>query len=72
MAPARLPKSRRRQAASRMRNQRGFRDADDGETAPKGKIKGYSLVFDVVRRFAQPLGIELPKWEGRIIETKKG
>jgi putative DNA methylase len=47
-------------------------DTDDGETAPKGKINGYSLVFDVVRRFAQPLGIELPKWEGRIIETKKG
>jgi len=34
--------------------------------------KGFSLVFDVVRRFAQPLGIDLPKWEGRIIETKKG
>lgn len=34
--------------------------------------KGYSLVFDVVRRFAQPLGIDLPKWEGRVIETKKG
>lgn len=33
---------------------------------------GYTLVFDVVRRFAQPLGIELPKWERRIIETKKG
>ncbi|MBW1732439.1 MAG: hypothetical protein JRJ75_16435 [Deltaproteobacteria bacterium] len=26
----------------------------------------------MVRRFAQPLGIDLPKWEGRIIETKKG
>jgi adenine-specific DNA methylase/REP element-mobilizing transposase RayT len=37
-----------------------------------GKSCGYTLVFDVVRRFAQPLGIELPKWEGRIIETKKG
>jgi putative DNA methylase len=35
-------------------------------------LRGYTLVFDVVRRFAQPLGIELPKWEGRIIETKKG
>jgi hypothetical protein len=44
---------------------------DDEDHAPKGKAKGYSLVFDVVRRFAQPLGIELPKWEGRIIETKK-
>ena len=45
---------------------------DDDEAAPQGKTKGYSLVFDVVRRFAQPLGIDLPKWEGRIIETKKG
>ena len=25
-----------------------------------------------MRRFAQPLGIDLPKWEGRVIETKKG
>jgi adenine-specific DNA methylase len=33
---------------------------------------GFSLPFDVVRRFAQPLGIYLPNWEGRIIETKKG
>ena len=45
---------------------------DEDEAAPKGRTKGYSLVFDVVRRFAQPLGIELPKWEGRIVETKKG
>ena len=45
---------------------------DEEDSMPKGKTKGYILVFDVVRRFAQPLGIELPKWEGRIIETKKG
>jgi hypothetical protein len=47
-------------------------DEDEEETAPRGKPKGYCLVFDVARRFAQPLGIDLPKWEGRIIETKKG
>jgi hypothetical protein len=47
-------------------------DEGEEETAPKGKTKGFSLVFDVVRRFAQPLGIDLPKWEGRVIETKKG
>ncbi|MEW6542164.1 MAG: NADAR domain-containing protein [Nitrospirota bacterium] len=46
-------------------------DEDEEETA-SAKAKGYTLVFDVVRRFAQPLGINLPKWEGRIIETKKG
>jgi len=47
-------------------------EQEDEDAAPRGKTKGYSLVFDVARRFAQPLGIDLPKWEGRIIETKKG
>ena len=40
--------------------------------APKKKKKGLTLVFDVVRRFAQPLGIHLDNWEDRIIETEKG
>ncbi len=47
-------------------------DEDDEERTSRGKAKGFTLVFDVVRRFAQPLGIDLPKWEGRVIETKKG
>jgi hypothetical protein len=48
-------------------------EEDEGEEeAPKKKKQGYSLIFDVVRRFAQPLGIHLPEWEGRIIETEKG
>lgn len=48
-------------------------DEEDEEEGPaRGKAKGFTLVFDVVRRFAQPLGIELPKWEGRVIETMKG
>ena len=46
-------------------------DADEEEYAP-GPSKGFTLVFDVVRRFAQPLGIHLDSWEGRIIETRKG
>lgn len=46
---------------------------DDEEASPrKSRAGGYSLVFDVARRFAQPLGIHLPLWEGRIIETEKG
>ncbi len=45
---------------------------DEEEGSPRGRAKGFTLVFDVVRRFAQPLGIELPKWEGRVIETRKG
>lgn len=47
-------------------------DKSEEEEAPRGKSKGYSLMFDVARRFAQPLGIHLPDWEGRIIETSKG
>jgi len=47
-------------------------EKSETDEAAHTKPKGYSLVFDVVRRFAQPLGIDLPKWEGRIIETKKG
>ena len=40
--------------------------------APKKRKKGLTLVFDVVRRFAQPLGIHLDNWGDRIIETEKG
>jgi len=47
-------------------------EEDEEEEAPKKKKQGYSLIFDVVRRFAQPLGIHLPEWEGRVIETDKG
>ena len=50
----------------------GEEEDEDEEGATPKAGKGYSLVFDVVRRFAQPLGINLPKWEGRIIETRKG
>jgi len=47
-------------------------DEDDDEYSPGRKPKGYTLIFDVARRFAQPLGIHLDDWEGRVIETKKG
>ena len=47
-------------------------DDEDEETTARGKAKGFTLVFDVVRRFAQPLGINLPVWEDRIIKTEKG
>jgi hypothetical protein len=46
-------------------------DDDEGGEA-RGRKKGLSLVYDVARRFAQPLGIHLDLWEGRIIETDKG
>jgi hypothetical protein len=45
---------------------------DEEEDSRKPSGKGFSLVFDVVRRFAQPLGIHLENWEGRVIQTTKG
>ena len=46
---------------------------EDEEGAPtSGRAKGFALVYDIVRRFAQPLGIQLPRWERRIIRTEKG
>lgn len=47
-------------------------EEDDESAASKKKSKGFSLIYDVARRFAQPLGIHLEEWEGRIIETEKG
>lgn len=47
-------------------------DDDSDDVGKPKKKKGLTLIFDVVRRFAQPLGIDLPRWEGRVIETKKG
>ena len=48
-------------------------DADKRDDEPaEGRAASHSLPFDVVRRFAQPLGIHLDDWESRIIETTKG
>ena len=44
----------------------------DEDGIPRGKAVTYSLPFDVVRRFSQPLGIHLDDWASRIIETRKG
>ena len=41
--------------------------ADEAEAVTK-----FSLPFDVVRRFAQPMGIDLDAWTDRIIGQKKG
>ncbi|MDW8266688.1 MAG: hypothetical protein RMJ52_15300 [Gemmataceae bacterium] len=39
----------------------------------RGKaMKGFSQPFNLVRRFAQPLGIHLETWERRCIATEKG
>src|SRR5581483_8475182 len=57
---------------SKMEREEPAEDTEEEEGMPAKSKKGYTLVFDVVRRFAQPLGIELPKWEGRIIKIEKG
>ena len=51
-------------------------DADDDEadavTAGGRQKKGYRMLFDVTRRFSQPLGIHLDEWKSRIIDIDKG
>ncbi|MCY4675202.1 MAG: hypothetical protein OXD43_15830 [Bacteroidetes bacterium] len=45
---------------------------ENAEILGKTKTKGFSLPFDVVRRFAQPMGIDLDTWSGSIISQQKG
>jgi len=75
-SPQPSPKGRGREMGDSPAEGRGEEveeeEGDEEEESPKKKKQGYSLIFDVVRRFAQPLGIHLPEWEGRIIETEKG
>lgn len=49
-------------------------EADDsGENVEEPRrSRAFGLPFDVVRRFAQPLGIHLGEWESRIIDTTQG
>ena len=44
---------------------------EDDDTT-QGRVSGFSLPYDVARRFAQPLGIHMEDWESRIIQTEKG
>ena len=50
----------------------GRKDEENEEAVAKVAAKGFNLPFDVVRRFAQPMGIDLDTWTGRIIGQKKG
>jgi hypothetical protein len=45
-------------------------DEDENEEGKKTK-PGFRLVFDVARRFAQPLGIQLEDWQDRVIEIEE-
>lgn len=46
-------------------------ETDDGNTAAPPP-KGYRMLYDVARRFSQPLGIHLDEWKTRIIDIDKG
>ncbi len=50
----------------------GKKEEDEDEAVAKVAAKGFSLPFDVVRRFAQPMGIDLDVWTGRVIGQEKG
>ena len=46
-------------------------ETEDGNT-PAPQPKGYRMLYDVARRFSQPLGIHLDEWKTRIIDIDKG
>ena len=54
------------------REENGKPEQEDDEAVAKVVSKGFSLPFDVVRRFAQPMGIDLDTWTGHIIGQEKG
>ncbi len=53
-------------------DENGKKKEADEEAVAKAAAKGFSLPFDVVRRFAQPMGIDLDLWTGRVIGQAKG
>ena len=50
----------------------GSKNGEEEGTNGTKKAKGFALPFDVVRRFAQPMGINLETWTDRIIGQNKG
>ena len=47
-------------------------DGQDGGDEDREAAAGLTLPFDVVRRFAQPMGIDLAHWTGRVVGQSKG
>ena len=50
----------------------GKNEEEEREAVAKAAATGFNLPFDVVRRFAQPMGIDLDRWTDRIIDQEKG
>jgi len=55
--------------ATRGSNQNAEKGGSQGRSRAKG---AYALPYDLVRRFCQPLGIHLERWEGELVEIDKG
>ena len=53
-------------------DENGKKEKENEEVDAKLAAKGFSLPFDVVRRFAQPMGIDLDVWTGRIVGQERG
>ena len=51
---------------------KGAKNGKEEQAVAKAAKRGLSLPYDVVRRFSQPMGIELDRWTGRVIDQKKG
>jgi len=47
-------------------------DEAEEEAVAKATATGFHLPFDVVRRFSQPMGIDLDYWTGRVVAQEKG
>ena len=62
------------EAAAKVDIKEGETESEDDEIDenPPSSKQGPTLVYDVTRRFAQPLGIHLDRWEHRIIVIEKG
>ena len=54
------------------REESGKQEQGEDEAVARVASKGFSLPFDVVRRFAQPMGINLDTWADRIVGQEKG
>ena len=60
------------QSTTPVAENQGQDDEADEEAVAKAAATRFALPFDVVRRFAQPMGIALDTWTDRIIGQEKG
>ena len=58
--------------STRTPEENGDKSVENKDAVARATAKVFSLPFDVVRRFAQPMGIDLDRWTGRIIGQEKG